>query len=101
MNLFPDSAKSGNQTQMDKNRQNSSLYNQMQSKKSSSSKEYLPVNSERITYPDQSRSATIDELIIDINDLNDAQARACATNPKNTPMITKVKSQVQIDENMR
>ena len=52
MNLFPDSAKSGNQTQMDKNRQNSSLYNQMQSKKSSSSKEYLPVNSERITYPD-------------------------------------------------
>ena len=86
---------------MDKNRQNSSLYNQMQSKKSSSSKEYLPVNSERITYPDQSRSATIDELIIDINDLNDAQARACATNPKNTPLMTKMKSQVQIDENMR
>ena len=66
-------------------------------KKSSSSKEFLPVNSERITYPEKGRVTNLDELIIDINDISDA-TRACATNPMTTPIPNKFSSKVQIED---
>ena len=69
-------------------------------KKGSSSKEYLPVNSERINYPEKGRVTNLDELIIDINDISDA-ARACATNPMTTPVPNKFSSKVQIDDMKR